>query len=749
MMRSTADRWQLLRVALMGWTCLALAWPAARAADPAANELQSIDVQALPGKQMQLTLHMKSAAPQPLSFTIDKPARISLDLGSAALTLPSRRIDVRSNGLDSVLAAEANGRVRVVLNLDALQPYQTTVRGNDIVVRVGADGMAATAAASAPAAAPAAATTAVGTGAASNSARGIRSIDFRGAGNGTGQLIVRLTDPRTPINLRQQGSQILVDFTGADVPANLVRHWNTMDFATPVSSFDVTRSGNDTHLVLSTNGEIQQLAYQSDDQYVIEVQRAVKSAQELITEAKVYTGEKIRLNFQDVETRAVLLVLADTSGKNIAMSESVTGNVTLRLQDVPWDQALDIVMQAKGLDKREQGNVIWVAPADELAAREKAKLEALKSTQDLAPLRTETFQINYAKASDIASLLKGGSTSAAGGTAGGAGGAPASSGNGNSMLSTRGGISVDERTNMLLVSDTSDKLAEVRRLVQTLDIPIRQVLIESRIVIVSDNFSRDLGVRAGLTNVQRNGNDGLYMTSGTSAAVDKGLSSAISNLGSTGSVFPVGISTGTNAADRYNINLPVASPAGNLAFMVLGSDYVVDLELSAAQNEGNGEIVSAPRIVTQNQKEAIIRSGTEIPYQQAAGGAGGGTTVQFKDAVLQLRVTPLITPDGNVILDLAVNKDSVGAVVVTSGGVNVPSIDTRALEATVMVGDGETVVLGGILETEARDAIKKVPYLGDIPILGHLFKSTSKTNNKKELLIFVTPKILREGVSVN
>jgi type IV pilus assembly protein PilQ len=511
-----------------------------------------------------------------------------------------------------------------------------------------------------------------------------------------------------------------------------------MDFATPVTGFDALRVNGDARIVVNTSGEFEQLAYQSDDQYVIEVQAPAKAAKAAVDAPKVYTGEKLSLNFQDIETRAVLQLLADASGQNIVVSDTVTGSVTLRLQSVPWDQALDIVMRTKGLDKRQDGNVILVAPADELAAREKADLSAKKDILELAPIRTEFLQMNYAKASDIAALLKSGS----GGGTGGGGGS-------NSMLSSRGSVSVDERTNTLLLADTSDKINEVRKLVATLDIPIKQVLIEARIVIVNDDFERDLGVRTGLTSINKNGNDGLFMSSGTAAATDVGLSSAISNLGSNGTVFPVGVPTGATAPSRYNVNLPVANPAGSLAFMVLGSDYIVDLELSAAQAEGRGEIVSSPRIITSNQREATVEAGTEIPYQQAAGGAGGGTTIEFKKAVLALKVKPLITPDNNIILDLVVSKDSVGTVIVTSGGVNVPSIDTRTLTTQVLVGDGQTVVLGGIFESEQRDTTKKVPMLGDIPVFGYLFKNKTKVNNKNELLIFVTPKILREGVTVN
>ena len=721
MNRSTA--FHHLRSALgLALACLAAAFvmQGAQAADAPGNALQSSDVQTIGGKQVQLTMHLSGPAPEPMSFTIDKPARISLDLPGVSLALPSHRIDVASAGVDTVLAAEASGRTRIVLNLDALQPYTTRVSGNDIIVTVGAGPVSEAAAASAPAAAG------DSTPAAASGAREIRSIDFRRGDGGIGRLVVRLSDPRTPINLTQQGSQIIVNFADAVLPKKLARRYDTQDFGTPVSGFDALRVNNDTRIVLSANGEFQQLAYQSDDQYVVEVQPVVKSAANN-EDKKVYSGEKLSLNFQDIDTRAVLQLLADASGQNIVVSDTVKGSVTLRLQSVPWDQALDIVLRTKGLDKRHDGNVIIVAPADELAAREKADLASKKDIQELAPLRTEYLQVNYAKAADLASLLK--------------------SSNTTSVLSSRGSVAVDERTNTLLLSDTSESIDAVRKLVTTLDIPVRQVLIESRLVIVNDDFERDLGVRAGLTGTRGNGNNGLFLTSGTAAGADTGLSTAISNLASKGTPYPVGVPTGDAAANRYNVNMPVSNPAGSLAFMLLGSDYIVDLELSAAQAEGRGEVVSSPRIITANQKEATIEQGTEIPYQQSA--SSGATTISFKKAVLSLKVTPLITPDNRIILDLAVTKDSVGQVVVTSGGVNVPAIDTRTLTTRVMVGDGQTVVLGGILETTRRDSEKKVPYIGDIPILGHLFKNTARVNNKNELLIFVTPKILREGVKVN
>ena len=505
-----------------------------------------------------------------------------------------------------------------------------------------------------------------------------------------------------------------------------MRRYDAMDFGTPISDFDVVRAGNGTRVVINATGDYEQLAYQTDDQYVVEVQPARKAAAAQ-DDKREYTGERLTLNFQDIETRAVLQLLADASGQNIVVSDSVTGSVTLRLQNVPWDQALDIVLRTKGLDMRKQDNVIIVAPAEELAAREKADLAAKKDIQELAPLRAEFMQVNYAKAEDMAKLIK--------------------SQGGGSLLSARGAVAVDERTNTLLIQDTSDRLADIRRLVSTLDIPIRQVQIEARIVIVNDDFTRELGVRAGYTGIRRNGNDGVIVTSGSAEGTDTALDGALDNLQNGNSPFPIPIPTGSNASDRYNVNLPAQNAAGRIATMILGSDYIVDLELSAAQAEGRGEVVSSPRVLTANQKEASIEQGVEIPYQESA--SSGATTIQFKKAVLSLKVTPQITPDSRIILDLNIKKDSVGQVLVQSGGVGVPSIDTREINTQVLVNDGQTVVLGGILETTRRNDENKVPYLGDVPVLGRLFKATRRTNDKDELLVFITPKIVRETVNVH
>jgi type IV pilus assembly protein PilQ len=687
----------------------------ARAQDPL--KLESIDVQTLSGQQVQLKLHLSGPAPEPLPFTIDKPARIAFDLPNTTLALASRRIDVRSGGVDTVLAAEANGRTRIVVNVDSLLPYTTKVDGNTILVTLGSQqGQAAKQNAVAGAGAGAGAAH----GPAAAPERAISTIDFRRGSDGTGRVIVQLTDPRTPVNVRQEGNQVVVDFAGTTMPKNLMRHYDVMDFATPVQSVDALRVEGSSRLVISAQGDFEQLAYQSDNQYTVEIKPSQKRSG--AEEKKEYTGERLTLNFQDIDVRSVLQLLADTSGQNIVVSDSVTGNLTLRLQNVPWDQALDIVLRTKGLDKRRQDNVIIIGPTAELAAREKAELAAHKEVQDLSPTHTEFLQVNYAKVTDLAKLIKAG----AGGAA-------------NSMLSPRGSLSIDERTNTLLVQDTADKLADIRRLVQVLDVPVKQVLIEARIVVVSDTYERDLGAQLGFTTANSvNGSSGILSFSGTNAATSQIATTSAAGPTSTGTLL-----TTPPAASRYGVNLPAANINGSVGVSLLTGSHLLDLELSAAQNEGKSETIAAPRVITANQKQATILQGTEIPYQESA--SSGATTTQFKDAVLSLKVTPLITPDNRVILDLDVSDDTVGAQVTSATGGSVPSIDTREIVTQVLVNDGQTVVLGGILNTTDSYTATKVPFLADIPILGNLFQSTIKINDKTELLIFITPKILREG----
>lgn len=695
-----------------------IAAPGAMAAD-AANTLQSVDVQPLGTQGVQVVLTTSGAAPEPNSFAIENPARISLDLAGTTLGLPQRRIDVRSNGLDSVVAAEADGRTRLVLNLQQMMQYNTRVDGNRIILTLGAN---AGAAAPAMAAAPAAdSSPAAGQQAAPRMGRGIQTIDFRRSSDssGAGRLIVRLGDPRTPVNLRQQGNQVIVDFVGASLPEQLRRRFDVTDFATPVYSFDAQSTPNGAQLVINASGDFEQLAYQTEDQYVIEVQprrtpRAAEAAR------PTYTGERMSATFQDIDTRTLLALIAETSGRNIVVSDSVSGSVTLRLNNVPWDQVLDIVLRIKGLDKRVHDNVILVGPTAELAAREREELAARQEVQELAPLRTEVVQVNFAKAQDIATLLR---SQATGGNTG------------SSLLSARGNISVYPGINALLIQDTAESITAIRDLVSQLDIPVRQVQIEARIVAVSDDFTRSLGVRFGATAIEDT-TDGFIGVTGSGIAAED-------LLGAGGAPFPGGAPF---APSRYNVNLPAANPAGSIAFMVLGSDYLLDLELSAAQSEGQGEVISSPSILVANQQEATIAQGSEIPYQEAA--SSGATSVSFKDVKTSLIVTPLITPDNRLILDIAVQKEAVGDLIVGIGGGQIPSITSSEISTRVVVNDGQTVVLGGILETERRESVTKVPLLGDIPLLGNLFKSTVRANNKDELLIFVTPKIVREGVSV-
>jgi type IV pilus assembly protein PilQ len=698
----------------------------ATASSQEGNRLQDIQVLSLPGQRVELKLILSGTAPEPLSFTIEDPARIALDLPETSLGLSSRRRDVNLGALDTVLTAEAGGRTRVVLNLSSMVAYDTQRSGNTITVTLGADDTdeeitTQFAGSSAP-------TPSAPTSYASSGARSIEGVDFRRTRDGGGRVLVTLSDPSTPVDIRQEGGRVVAIFKDTTLPSELLRRLDVVDFATPVTTVDTLRTNSDTRIIISAEGNYEQLAYQSDTEFTIEINPAVEDTTPesyLFSEDKEYEGQRLTLNFQDIETRAVLQLLAETSGRNIVVSDTVQGNVTLRLRNVPWDQALDIVMTTKGLDMRQNGNVILVAPAEEIAARETADLEARQAITELEPLYSEFLQVNYAKASDLAALISAGE-------------------GGNALLSDRGSVAIDDRTNTLLVQDTANRLQDIRRLVSTLDIPIRQVLIESRIVVVNDDFSRDLGVRFGFTGVNDTSN-GLVSVTGTGEGTDTIVNSALNNINDplNGTPFPV---TPPNLTDRYNVNVPIENAAGRLALAVLDSDYIVDLELTALQAEGRGEIVSTPRIITANQKEARIEQGVEVPYQESA--SSGATTTQFKKAVLSLTVTPQITPDNNIIMDLLVSKDNVGELTPSATGGLVPSIDTRSVETQVLVSDGQTVVLGGIYETERRETVNKVPWLGDIPGLGALFRSTNNVSNKAELLIFVTPRILTEGSNI-
>ncbi len=659
--------------------------------------LDAITFAQLPGNRVQVTLTLSKPVEDPLSFAIDNPARIALDFPSVKLNLARRTENIGVGMARSVTAVEASGRTRVVLNLIKLVPYQLSTSGNRVLVTLNSAGEAATVGLGG-AEAPRAATRAA--------QANIENVDFRRDENGEGRVIVTLSDPSVVIDTKEEGDRIVIDFLGADLPERLAQRLDVLDFATPVTSVTTRPQGRNVRMVVAASGNFETLAYQSDDLFTLDVKPITESEeQEAARKKDQFTGERLSLNFQNIEVRAVLQLIADFTGLNLVASDTVGGNLTLRLKNVPWDQALDIILKTKGLAMRQTGNVMLVAPSEEIAARERLELESQRQIEELAPLRSEFIQVNYAKAQTLAGLLKA---------------------EGNSLMTERGNVSVDERTNTLLVRDTQDAINAIRGLVGKLDVPVRQVLIESRIVIADDTFNRDLGVRFGVSKRADTG-------TGKTWAVGGG------NPGNTNFNGNSTFNTGGN--ENFIVDLPIASPSGFLEFAVIDiPDFLLQLELQAAQAEGRGEVLSNPRVITSNQKEAVIEQGTEIPFQEAT--SSGATSTSFKKAVLSLRVTPQITPDDRVIMDLSVSQDTVGQEF--SG---IPSVNTRNLNTQVLVDNGDTVVLGGIFEQTKRKDSERVPFFGDLPYLGWLFKSTSVRDDKTELLIFVTPKILKEVLS--
>ena len=730
--------------------------------DQGHNQLQSITAQKLGGDRVQLTLQLSGPAPQPLAFTVNQPARISLDLDDTRLSIKQRKTDVQAGMVNSVIAAEAGGRTRIVINLTTLVPYATHADGNNLYVIVGSNpndtsvaqapvtgfgpqvtgtpaAAPVVAAVVKPAPAPAAAAPAPGpthmaAPVAPAGGSQIANVDFRRGADGSGQVVVTLPDPSVIGNVHDQNGSIAVDFANAKVPEELVRRMDVTDFATPVQYVDVQNTPSGAQLLIHPTGQYEKLAYQSDDTFSVEFKPLTPAAVAAqAAQKKQYTGQKISLNFQSIDLRAVLAILADSSGKNLVVSDSVNGNITLRLQDVPWDQALDIILRTKGLATRQFGNVMMVGTAGEISNQETAEAAAQQSLQQVEPLESAFIQVNYAKAADLLTLIKG-------------------SGGDSSMLTKRGSVSVDARTNTLLVQDTADKVAGIRSLVQKLDVAVKQVLIESRIVIANNDFSRSLGSQLGYTG-SRLTNNTLMTTSGSLAGTDSMIgnfitsSNAVNNAINSGTT-PIPLLTPFTApalANRLNVNIPTAGPSGSIAFSVLRGDSLIDLEISALQAEGKGEVVSSPRVLTADQKQAHIEQGVQIPYQQAS--SSGATTTAFKNAVLSLDVTPQITPDARIIMDLEVHDDAVGQNVQSATGGAVPTIDTRDVKTQVLVNDGDTVVLGGIYETTETTSVSKVPLLGDLPLLGWLFRNTQSTNNKDELLIFVTPKIVDQAAA--
>lgn len=710
-MRTQLDLLQHRAIRLLG--ALLLFCGAAHAQGDRA--LQSVDFVALPNDRVLVTLNLSEAAPEPLSFTVEKPARLTVDLPGTRMAVAERFRRIDLGVARSLAVAEARGRTRLVFELAQLSPYNLRVDGKRIYLELNSEAAGAPPPLPAPLASGAPAPVPPPKVAVTN-------IDFRRGEKGEGRIVVTLADQRTAVDVREEGGRVIARFRNTAIAAPLLRRLDVLDFATPVKYVDARKAGMDGEIVITPieKADFEHVAYQTGNQFTLELQplTAEKIEQRRLSRPQ-YTGERISLSFQSVDVRALLQIIADVAGTNMVVSDGVRGNVAMRLQNVPWDQALDIILRTKGLGMRQQGNVMLVAPLEEIAAREKIELESQIQKIDLSPLRSELIQINYARADEIARLVKSGSSS---------------------ILSERGQVNVDERTNTLIVLDTREKITEVRDLIARLDIPVRQVLIESRIVIARDDYRKEIGSRFGVTAVAEQGSNGLVTTSGNQIATDQ----IVNDFLTPPTGFPVTLPA--SSLDRYNVNLPTpGGRSGSLALAILGADFLIDLELSALQEEGRGEIISTPRVITANGKKAFVEQGREIPYLEAS--SSGATSISFKKAVLSLTVTPQITPDNRILMDLDVTNDAQGQNVALGLG-TAPAIDTRRLSTQVLVKTGDTVVLGGVFEQTTSDDRSKVPLLGDIPLIGRLFSNDRRNNSKRELLIFVTPKTLQEGLTV-
>jgi len=689
----------------------------------AAARLQKVDAVSQGSHSTQLRFFFDSAVSTPSSFVMPNPGLVVLDFTDAESALGVRKQLIQSPYVKSVRVARGSGKLRVMVSLTQQAQHRTQVHGSRVIVTFSRNA-STTAAASAQRSEP---NSPHSTGVSYQAQKSpivnqerpspvrvtptipvhqLAPIDFRRSADGSGMALIKLPHTATKVSARKSGNIMMVTIKDTSVREPRKR-LNVLDFATPVSYVDVERKGGDVLIKLIANTAFEHSLSREGNQYKVtisRVKRKVKPVDPLKPKKKKYTGKPLSLNFQDIEVRSVLQLLADFTDKNIVVSDSVKGNITLRLKSVPWDQALDIVLESKALAMRSNGNVIWVAPAVELQAKEQQELQALERKKALEPLVTEYISVNFAKADEMMALVN-----------------SQANGKHSSMLSDRGSVSVDMRTNTLLVQDTVSRVDQVRSMVKSLDIPVRQVSVEARIVIANDTFGKELGARFGVTKI---GN------SGGIASGSLGATGAIANDVATGAA--VGL---PGLSDRLNVNLPVVGAAGSLGFSLLAKDYLLDLELSALQAESKGDIVSTPRVVTADKKKAVIEQGVDIPYLQAS--SSGATSVSFKKAVLSLEVTPQVTPDEHVIMDLKVNQDTVGAVY--SG---VPSINTREIMTQVLVDNGQTVVLGGVHEETNQNDTTKVPVLSDLPYLGKLFQKNIKSNNKRELLIFVTPKIM-------
>lgn len=713
----------------------------------AENVLQNVSYEAGAAGKVDITLQLAEPAGDVQAFTTDDPPRIAIDLPDTRNALSQRRVTVGSGATSAVSAVEAGGRTRVVIDLFRAASFETRTEGNRIIVSVaGGAGTASAAAAAADPTDPAKRLP---------SSLALSDIDFRRTDEGAGRIILRFNGEGAATDLRNEDKRIVVDITNARLADSMTKRLDVVDFATPVETIQPTANAGGTRLVISTRGGYESMAYQTGNEYVVEVApkrdpgaAGTIGATAAAGEVKRYTGRPVTFNFQDIPVRTVLQLVAEESNLNVVAADSVQGNVTLRLINVPWDQALDIVLRAKSLDKRQDGNVIWVAPQAELAAYEQAKEDARIAIEQRTELVTEYIPINYGNAEEIASLLTDESKSSQGGGAAGGAGGQATRG----FLSPRGSVSFDRRTNTLLVVDIPKKVEEIRQLVALLDRPVDQVLIEARIVIAQDSFGRELGARFGISG---NKDDVYYSgdleTNSTNRNADVDAARQNANLfrqflidqqTNPDAVPPVPVSSSITRG--LNVNLPVTEAAGSLALSILNAGYLLDLELSAMQTEGRGEVVSNPRVITSNQREALIRQGDEVGYITIAAQQGAGVAipqVEFKEVVLELKVTPTITQDGRVFLDMGVKKDEIEGFVSSSIG-DVPQIATREVNTAVLVESGQTVVIGGVYEFNSREDLRKVPFLGDVPVLGNLFKHKNRRSSKAELLIFVTPRIL-------
>jgi len=689
-----------------------------------ANTISAFNTAELPGERFEVRVQFSDTPPDPKGYTIEKPARIVLDFPDAVSELKDRRFPLAFDNGQSAMLLTTEGRTRLILNLNELTSYTTRKDGNTFIVEVGASHNASLNGKQSSPKSIDIPNKKVVPAIASTGKPSISNIDFRRGLAGEGRIIVTLSDPHVSADLVSTGAGVKLSFSNVAMPMELRRRLDVVDFATPVTLVNASQEGNSSILNISASGEFDYMAYQTDNEYVLSVKPL--TAQEKLEKKKdfQFTGEKISLNFQDMEVRAILQILADFSNFNLVASDTVQGRITLRLENVPWDQALALVLKTKGLDKRLDGNVMMVAPAAEIAERERQELSTKKQLEELAPLRTEYLRVRYANAKDMFALFRG-----RGGNGSGSGGNQST----GSVLSERGQAIVDERTNSIIVTDTADRIEQFKRLVDQIDIPIRQVMIEARLVIANSSFRRELGVRWGGITYGRN-NNSLVQASGSMNGISAGTAGPEQILtGNAGAV-------GHRDVDQI-VDLAAGNKAGSIAAGILTDNGYLDMELSALENAGYAEIVSQPRVVTSDKQKATIKSGKQIPFQEAS--ASGATSTSFKDAILKLEVTPQITPDNNVIMDLIITKDSVGEITSTGG----LSIDINQIDTKVLVPNGETVVLGGVFGVDSAKTDVKVPVLGDIPYLGRLFKHTLRSENKTELLIFITPKIIADKMT--